>query len=196
MSYKDNNEVRDTKRQAKNLREFFASQGVDVPHTMALEAVSRLLGDKFWNVTRSKARAVKPRESVKAATVQALNFATDDAYLREEGQLRVWLEADWNFRGQFEVHVSHPLTGILGCQVKVWWGEDLVFEEWKQSLLDIVVGAVGPLLDESLVTTVDERNQLVFDVLEYCCVLVGTVESDVQAYVKELIEDLPRVAGR
>lgn len=196
MSYKDSNAVRDIKRQAKNLREFFASRGVDVPHTLALEAVSRLFGDKFWNVTRSKAQPVEQQPNVKQATVQALDLSTDEAYLREEGQLRVWLEADWSFQGQFEVHVSHPLSGFLGCPVKVWWGKDLVFEEWKQSLLDIVVGAVRPVLDEALVATVDERVDLVFEALEYCCVRAFAVESDVQSYVKELIEDWPRVMAR
>lgn len=189
MSYKDNNEVRETKRQAKNLRDFFASRGVDVPHTMALEAVSRLIGDKFWNVTRAKAQSVDQQPTARKDVVQVLPCADDDAYMREDGALRVWLEADWTFSGQFEVHVSHPLSGYLGCQVKVWWNQDLVFEEWKTCILDLVVKAVRPVVDETLSATMQERQDLAFEVLEYCCGRAGIVEDDVLGYVQGMVAD-------
>lgn len=186
MSFKDSKEVRQIKRQAKNLREYLASQGVEVPHTMALEAVSRVLGDKFWNVTHAKASGI----AVPAANAEApADNTVPNLFELRYDQIRVTLEADWNFSGQFEVGVRHPLLGYLLSQVAVWWHADLVLDEWRQGLLDKVMEGVRPLVDETLIATPAEREAAAFEVLGICCMQAGAAEADVRQYVAGVIAE-------
>ena len=187
MSYKDNNEVREIKRQATTLRAYLASQGVAVPHSMALEAVSRLLSDKFWNVTRAKAQPFGQRRTLEMTPVPT--GLSTKGYVREEGALRVWLASDWNFPGQFEMHVSHPLLGHPACQINVWWNADLVMEEWKQCLLDMVFDGIHPLVDDALTASSQEREDEAFEVLALCCMRSGITDGEVQEYAALVVNE-------
>jgi hypothetical protein len=185
MSYKDNNEVRQMKRQAKNLREYFASKGVDIPNTLALEAVSRLQGDKSWNVTSAKAKLAGQIEPLAGGITTR---PASREWKRVTGQLSVELELDLSYAGQFVVAVRHPSIGYLQCQTPVWWQADLVLDDWKAGMLEMVLKAVKPLVDETLVATEAEREEAVFEVLHFCC-MTPDGYSPAQNYVDSVVAE-------
>lgn len=70
---------------ARLLKNFFASQGIDIKHTQALEAVARLHGYQDWQAMQADPRF---------ADVPALRPVSSNEYVLREKEPSAWVQVD------------------------------------------------------------------------------------------------------